>query len=46
MENIFYKRNISRVFDLKGSSRARYVQVNPMIQTGPLIGPHLAPICP
>lgn len=27
MENIFYKRNISRVFDLKGSSRARYVQV-------------------
>jgi len=25
MENIFYQRKISRVFDLKGSSRARYV---------------------
>ena len=44
MENIFYKRNISRVFDLKGSSRARYVQVNPMMQTGPFVGPYLAPI--
>ena len=24
MENIFFKRNISRVYDLKGSTRARY----------------------
>ncbi|XP_076921331.1 putative 1-phosphatidylinositol-3-phosphate 5-kinase FAB1C [Bidens hawaiensis] len=24
MENVFFKRNISRVYDLKGSSRARY----------------------
>ena len=24
MENIFFKRNISRVYDLKGSARARY----------------------
>ena len=31
MENIFYKRNISRIFDLKGSSRARYVQVTQTI---------------
>lgn len=28
MENIFYKRNITRVFDLKGSSRARYVEIS------------------
>ena len=27
MENIFFQRNISRVFDLKGSSRARYVDL-------------------
>lgn len=27
MENIFYQRNITRTFDLKGSSRARYVEV-------------------
>lgn len=24
MENLFYKRNISRVYDLKGSERSRY----------------------
>lgn len=24
MENLFYKRNISKVYDLKGSSRSRY----------------------
>lgn len=24
MENVFFKRNISRVYDLKGSSRSRY----------------------
>ena len=24
MENLFFKRNISRVYDLKGSARARY----------------------
>lgn len=29
MENIFYKRNITRTFDLKGSSRARYVELGP-----------------
>jgi len=28
MENIFYQRNITRVFDLKGSQRARYVEFN------------------
>jgi hypothetical protein len=27
MENIFFQRNITRTFDLKGSSRARYVDV-------------------
>lgn len=27
MENIFYQRSISRTFDLKGSSRARYVEL-------------------
>lgn len=27
MENIFYQRNITRTFDLKGSSRARYVDL-------------------
>lgn len=27
MENIFYKRNITKVFDLKGSSRARKAEV-------------------
>ncbi|RYH31548.1 hypothetical protein EON65_02430 [archaeon] len=27
MENIFYQRNITRTFDLKGSSRARYVEL-------------------
>jgi len=27
MENIFYKRNITRTFDLKGSSRNRYIGV-------------------
>ncbi len=27
MENIFYQRAISRTFDLKGSSRARYVDL-------------------
>lgn len=25
MENLFYKRSISRVYDLKGSSRSRYI---------------------
>ena len=29
MENIFYKRNITRTFDLKGSSRNRYIGVGP-----------------
>lgn len=29
MENIFYQRNITLTFDLKGSSRARYVEVYP-----------------
>ena len=24
MENLFFKRNISRVYDLKGTARARY----------------------
>eukprot|EP01035_Chromulina_nebulosa_P017670 gene17670-23259_t len=27
MENIFYQRNITSVFDLKGSSRARYLEI-------------------
>lgn len=27
MENIFYERSVSRTFDLKGSSRARYVEL-------------------
>jgi 1-phosphatidylinositol-3-phosphate 5-kinase len=28
MENVFYERNITRTFDLKGSSRARYTQTD------------------
>lgn len=28
MENIFYGRNITKTFDLKGSSRARYVELH------------------
>ena len=34
MENPFYHRNVTKVFDLKGSSRNRYVEVN---------GPKLTP---
>ena len=26
MQNIFYQRNINLVFDLKGSTRSRYVR--------------------
>jgi hypothetical protein len=33
LENLFYKRNISKIFDLKGSSRNRYVEV----AGGPLV---------
>ncbi|CAM9285272.1 unnamed protein product, partial [Heterosigma akashiwo] len=29
MQNLFYDRNITKVFDLKGSTRSRYVHVNP-----------------
>jgi len=28
MENLFYQRNISKIFDLKGSLRSRYVHVD------------------
>lgn len=32
MENIFYGRNITKTFDLKGSSRARYVELHDVKQ--------------
>lgn len=34
MENIFYQRNITKTFDLKGSSRARYVELQDSKQRG------------
>ena len=26
MENLFYQKNVTRIFDLKGSLRSRYVE--------------------
>jgi 1-phosphatidylinositol-3-phosphate 5-kinase len=37
MENLFYKRSISKIYDLKGSLRSRYVNVEEEKAEGPVV---------